>query len=644
MALGRTACDAGGDFEAALPRTFFVIDPTSSGDKRSILLVEPVGTDAECADAAKKCKQAAAGLLFDVKCVRASSLPVYAATSKLLTMSVPDPATAKLAIDGGPLTIAVADQSADFSKCKDLATANACSALEGTKDKSWKICIDTLFRDNDANPTCKHDDENGQFPGLTLLPVWNAFDELCFAKKKYCKRTGADLPLRYAVDDDENMLIPIDWRGSLAGCGGTAPCGLEVSGALVAPDGRVFDLPANSGRTNDLLQSFTPEGRKNNPQFFVDAKPKAGVVLLGGRTDEPTSVLRIATSVKQCFANGVSTGRGCRKHGNCRAGEKCWPPCLGGSADGKPCDNRANEDACRAGNGRCGRAHDMVDAHDKGRWYFKRNDGALCEAEKITDVCPTGQCPAATPCVRYQAVASSPFVPSTPSPTATPGDEMERSLENLLKRFRAAGGESRPRLGHLTRSQNGKWAAAVATIDSSGPGDDAGGQDSFLVVASTQCSADTVVCGVGTVKLPTPPLDHAVAFHEDQLRFLTVDPDASQQDNSGLPRSAVLWVADLAVPGCCDEVNASRVGRVLMDNVNYDPLVEIPGGGTVYLTPAGRCYAGEEMLLVPSFCRPAAGDCPGGAECRPAPVAIAIDLMTDSNNDGVPDSLQQRGE
>ena len=290
----------------------------------------------------------------------------------------------------------------------------------------------------------------------------------------------------------------------------------------------------------------------------------------------------------------------------------------------------------------------MVDAHVSGRWFLNRDDGAFCEAATINKLCSVGTpCPSGTPCVRYEAVAGKPFTP-TPTPAETPDDGIRAEFQRVVLDRLDVSLLGAPKTGEemtvlqLARSQNRRWVAGVVAMK---PGEvGSGGEGPFLVVASRECADGITVCDPRVIELATPPLNREPAFHDDQVRFLTHDPDGGATDDSGLGRSAVLWVAGLSRSSCCDPVTPVRVGRVLLENADYDALAESPRGGTVYLAPGGRCFEQDAMLLVPSFCRPAERDCPDGAECRPRPVAVAIDLRTDLNEDGIPDSLQQRGQ
>ena len=71
-----------------------------------------------------------------------------------------------------------------------------------------------------------------------------------------------------------------------------------------------------------------------------------------------------------------------------------------------------------------------------------------------------------------------------------------------------------------------------------------------------------------------------------------------------------------------------------------DPMIE-DSGGTSFVSPAGRCVADGVVLASPSLCRPrVAGECPPGATCIDARVVVAVDLSTDEDGNGVPDSLE----
>src|SRR5262249_39193174 len=58
-----------------------------------------------------------------------------------------------------------------------------------------------------------------------------------------------------------------------------------------------------------------------------------------------------------------------------------------------------------------------------------------------------------------------------------------------------------------------------------------------------------------------------------------------------------------------------------VDENSSDPL-DAPGQTGVFVAPAGRCYNGGTLLLVPATCA-ADTDCPGSRVCRNEPVAVA---------------------
>jgi Tol biopolymer transport system component len=119
-----------------------------------------------------------------------------------------------------------------------------------------------------------------------------------------------------------------------------------------------------------------------------------------------------------------------------------------------------------------------------------------------------------------------------------------------------------------------------------------------------------------------------------KVKFLTLEPAQGGRDLNGDGDATDLILQSLDV--CTGMVTV--IGAVdQTSGTASDPLAE-DVGSEVFVSAAGRCVANNVDLLVPGSCL-TAPDCPPGAACEPAPVVAAASVDTDSDGDGVFDSV-----
>ncbi|MEW6269454.1 MAG: hypothetical protein AB1689_09185 [Thermodesulfobacteriota bacterium] len=333
-----------------------VFKPTPGGAANVALLAADCAALAERLDACRAtrgvaaagCVQAAAGAL-DVPDPRRVRF-VFPDTDAFIGTAEDDLTWA------GPAAIAVTS-SADPLPC-ELAVAG-CDRVAGTL-----ACVDALFAGDDpaAGPT---PDET--FRHFTALPPPNDFQAVCSAPSPPC--TGRVDELRFALDVDGNVLLPMDWRGVLVNSSGIPVARLlrgasplhafEGGGGPIRIPGRAF------------VGSYAPEGGKLPPIFDplaasadpADPSLPLDDVTLFGSADAPRSVLRLARRAAgfrecvggpndrlPCFADvDCETPGGGGPDGQCAA-STCRSP--SGEDLGVPC----TADADCASGGECGPA------------------------------------------------------------------------------------------------------------------------------------------------------------------------------------------------------------------------------------------------------------------------------------------------
>jgi Tol biopolymer transport system component len=206
----------------------------------------------------------------------------------------------------GPAAIAV---SAVNDPLPCALTHEPCAAQSGLI-----ACVDELFA---IDGTCDPNPEP-VFPHFTALPLPNHYQALCVEPSPPC--TGAAEEVRFTVDTTGNILLPMDWRGVLAGQ--AVPVARLLRGSVHVPASPPNDSPL-SIPSNDFLAAFAPNGARLPPIFEPQsqAEPR-GQLTLFGTADAPVDVLRIARRSPTGLAcrGGTRDGIPCQTTGDCEGG------------------------------------------------------------------------------------------------------------------------------------------------------------------------------------------------------------------------------------------------------------------------------------------------------------------------------------
>lgn len=173
-------------------------------------------------------------------------------------------------------------------------------------------CIGELYATNGSCDRAPHD----LFRQLTALPPANDYRALCSDPAPPC--TGTASGLRFALDNEGHILLPIDWRGVLIDAGLPIARLLRGSSNVEAfPDsGAPIAIP-----DRDYLGSYSPEGTKL-PPIFDPQTTDVGDLTLFGTADAPETVLRIAR--RQCDG-GDRAKLACRSSSECPGGSCSGP-------------------------------------------------------------------------------------------------------------------------------------------------------------------------------------------------------------------------------------------------------------------------------------------------------------------------------
>jgi subtilisin-like proprotein convertase family protein/Tol biopolymer transport system component len=176
-------------------------------------------------------------------------------------------------------------------------------------------CLDELFETNGSCDRSPHP----TFSHFTALPPANNYQAVCVEPQPPC--TGSAGEVRFTVDADGNLLIPMDWRGVLLGQG--VPIARFVRGTS---DVEAFPGLSEPVRlpNQGLLASYSPEGSKLPPIFEPQLDPTAPELLtLFGTVDAPETVLRVAQldpGAPAVCAGGANDGMPCASPVDCAAG------------------------------------------------------------------------------------------------------------------------------------------------------------------------------------------------------------------------------------------------------------------------------------------------------------------------------------
>lgn len=570
----------------------------------------------------------------DAKCIRIPASE-YVVTTDGVRFRMPDLSVRFPAFNSGSLGVFVTQGNAPVP-CADMVRHTCLDALPTNvlPSKIWHACVDALYEDKNAQ--CKTNKRDRDFRHLTLLPAWNAADEECFNEDQLCADTAEEL--RFVPDADNNLLFPMDWTSFIEKC--NKPCRYPIRGDMVPPGARFLQLPSNDPQKPDKnrsLQSFTPDGFPLDPKAFKREEPAFGVAV-SGTTDGPYSVLRMKPATKLCkdpsgTPQPSETPSACDDDNPCGGGKTCQMVCVGGANDGAKC---ANDSECPKA--KCGAGQDLDQQFDGTRWRLVRDDSHFIQ----NDPTPNATCsalPTGMRCVGYQMTVhqpenvptDTPTLTPTPMPTAPPRPPPPPDANAVSGGVPGKAIASDP-------NQSDQWTAVFVYPP---PG---GGPLSIQVTQTHGCT--TASCKqtiqLGTQEPVGPTDEDSLRFVGSQLRILVKDAGSAKP-------TATFMLYDVARPAAqTHEASGARsivvVGPVdLSDREQYDPLVQYPSGSTLFVrTGLGYCRRNydQKILPVPSICNPDASTCPPGSTCRKSPVVMAMDLVTDADHNGVPDSLQ----
>ena len=239
----------------------------------------------------------------------------------------------------GPATIAVTSAADPGPLPCDLAST-PCMGHAG-----MLACIDTLLA---ADGTCGTTPDP-TFSHFTVLPPPNNYQAVCTVPHPPCDGTATEV--RFTIDTDGNVLLPMDWRGILLGQG--VPIARLLRGSTSVDATLMIHAPIHIP-SNAFLHSYSPEGGLLPPIFDPQTDPTEPTeTILFGTTDAPATVLRVARrspSLTQC-SGGNNDALPCFDAGDCPSGACAKATCVGGLNDGAPC---AADTECPAG--QCGPA------------------------------------------------------------------------------------------------------------------------------------------------------------------------------------------------------------------------------------------------------------------------------------------------
>lgn len=286
----------------------------------------------------------------------------------------------------GPATVAVT-AAGDPLPC-GLA-AGTCTGQAGVL-----ACVDTFFA-NDVS--CGTVNVNPIFPHFTALPPPNDYQADCVNEMPPC--TDLETELRFALDSEGNVLLPIDWEGTLIR-DGPVPVPRLMRGTL----GLGFEVPGAS-----FLASFTPEGGELAPIFEPQNDPTVppGITSLFGSADAPYTILRFArraAALTSCVG-GAAADLPCNVDSECPSGSCDASTCNGGANDTGACTTDIDCPGGECGPSLFDFSPELI-AGGAGPVILSRFGDGICQ-EDVALVCTVGTC-ASGPCVRYKMEALNP--------------------------------------------------------------------------------------------------------------------------------------------------------------------------------------------------------------------------------------------
>ncbi|MEO2137719.1 MAG: hypothetical protein ABGY28_09725 [bacterium] len=266
----------------------------------------------------------------------------------------------------GPARIVVTHATTDTWTCSNISTD---CANYGSSDVA--ACVDSLYTDDGScNTTTNHD----VFPSFVGLPHTNDFAQLCTPEDPTDLNdpcTESENEVVMAVDEDGNLLIPVDWTNILID--GEVPTPILLNGASAIDNysgsGDPVVLP-----NEDFVDSYTLEGAILPPVLSpLTNEENSTEIALFGSADAPVTVLRLAAlSPDDTVCSAVDPlleDVPCTENTACGGGTCGSAKCVGGSNAGLACTDSS---VCTGG-GTCGIP--LFDFSD--RMYNSATNGAV---------------------------------------------------------------------------------------------------------------------------------------------------------------------------------------------------------------------------------------------------------------------------
>ncbi len=220
---------------------------------------------------------------------------------------------------GGPATIVVTGRD------RPLQCATDCSSQSDAV-----ACVGRFF---DTPGGCGAGPAASPFAGFTALPNPNEYVAECLEQIPPCTAHLSTGELRFALDEDGDVLIPFLWDGVRSQLDGSPAARLLTA---------VIGLPATVPGPS-FLGSFSPEGRELSP-IFEPAMANVEGLTLYGSADAPYTILRLARRGRRFDAcrGGFNDSAACNVAADCPSGRCEDADCVGGARDGRTCASDAD--------------------------------------------------------------------------------------------------------------------------------------------------------------------------------------------------------------------------------------------------------------------------------------------------------------
>lgn len=213
-------------------------------------------------------------------------------------------------------------------------------------------CVDRLLQ---PTGSCTHGAPHPTFASFTALPVPNDYKSVCTEPRCAADHqddadccTGDAPDMRFTVDADGNLLVPMNWERILPRTAEPVPRLVLASVTIPAFAGGQdpIVLPGNA-----FTASYSPEGSPLDPIFEPQSDPtQSAQTVLFGSADAPYTVLRFArrSPAFRVCVDGDHAGQPCIEDVDCPGTSSgCQQArCVGGGTPGDPC---TSDTACSGG-------------------------------------------------------------------------------------------------------------------------------------------------------------------------------------------------------------------------------------------------------------------------------------------------------